>query len=253
MKSIMIVILTFLALTLMGCGNNKKRNCLKDSSKEWRDGQCVDKETGEPDFFIITNKQTANVKVASGTLSIVLEQHACVRLTKSQFENLKISTSATTNICDSTAGDKCPDAGHYDINTSSGELQKVGNSNYTSDCKELTDTRYSITNNSDANSVTISSGEKSVTLKKGECVQLQKSQFKDLKIDWSRIIKLLSGGTVCDNKDAAEPNCPSFDYFTHFKIISRHVTGDETKADEHHVDIIGDQTKTDISSCSKKL
>ena len=248
----MVVILTFLALTLISCGKSKKRLCIEDPSKEWRDGLCVDKETGEPDFFILTHKASGNVVVASGNLSIILIQNACVKLTKSQFENLRISTSVTTSICDNTTGDKCPDAGHYEINTNR-KLQKVNNPTLT-DCNALADTLYSITNTSDANSVTISAGKDSVTLKKGECAQMQKSQFQDLKIKWSRVFGI-PGGTVCDSVDASTRNCPSpGGYFTHFKIISRQGTNDETMPDKHHTDIIGDQTKTDISkSCSKKL
>ena len=251
MKKFVIATLTVLAFTLVGCGKSEKKKCEEDENKEWVDGQCIDKADAS-EVFVITNKVAANITVASGNLSVSLAENACVKVQRAQFGKLKISTSATTEICGTNK--KCPDADHYDIvakdNIANSELQKVDKPD-DSNCEELSPAEYSIIHDSDASSVTVASGNSSATLEKGECVTLKKSHFDKLKITWKGA--WFGGGTVCDNTDTSERKCPSPGYFTHFTLISNQSVVDDTEApDEHRVAIV-EKSTFDTNKCTKQL
>ena len=254
MKKFVIATLTILAFTLAGCGKSEKKKCEKNENKEWVDDQCIDKADAS-EVFVITNKLAANITVTSDNLSVSLVENACVKVQRAQFGKLKISTSATTEICGTNK--KCPDADHYDIvtkdNIANSELKKVDNPDASS-CEELSPAEYSIANDSDASSVTVASGNSSATLEKGECVTLKKSHFDKLKITWKGTW-IFGGGTVCDNTDTSEQKCPSPGYFIHFKLISNQSVVDDTEApSEHRVVIVEKSTSaSDTNKCTKQL
>ncbi|MDE0118811.1 MAG: hypothetical protein OXM55_02240 [Bdellovibrionales bacterium] len=217
MKKFIIMGLTIFAFSLVGCGKSDEEKCDEDDTKEWKDGQCVDKE-GEMAYFIITNKLTAAVTLESGSKSLELAQNACGKVAEADFESLKVSV-ATAAVCDNAdATNKCPAANNYEVaaGPNAGDpskLNKVDKPDDDSACTELAgeeDPEYTVTNLLTTTAVKVSAeGWNDLTLAvsadgtvAGGCVKVKKSQYAKLKIQ-----KIGAGITpFCDNSDAATDN-----------------------------------------------
>ena len=221
MKKFILMGLTIIAFSFVGCGKSDEDKCKEDSTKEWKDGQCVEKGEEVAEMFIITNKLTAAVTLESGDKSLELAKDACAKVEKADFDNLKVSAAgATSAVCDNAdTANKCPEADHYEVAEKAGatgenELKKVDKPEDDSSCKELAgeaDPEYTINNLLDE-AVTVSVGALSATLIAASgtplaadangmgCVKVKKSQLANLKI----VTGATPPVTVCDNADVAK-------------------------------------------------
>ena len=216
MKKLIIMSLTIFAFGLVSCGKSDEDKCKEDSTKEWKDGQCVDKEEEGMAYFIITNKLTVAVTLESGSKSLELAQDACGKVAEADFESLKVSAS-TTAICDNAdATNKCPEADNYEVaaGPNAGDpnkLNKVDKPDDDSACTELAgeeDPEHTVTNLL-GEALKVSVGTLSASLEAAVtadsaaaangsgCVKVKKSQMANLKIE-----KGSPATVVCDNADA---------------------------------------------------
>ena len=140
MKKFIIMSLTLLAFSLVGCGKkddkDKKEDCEKQEGKVWNDEskKCEDKEDdsapttkadcdkdatkvwnesandgkgacedkpAEVAKYTITNKLANSAKVESGTVSLDIAQNACANVTAEQWKALKVSV-ANVAVCDNS-------------------------------------------------------------------------------------------------------------------------------------------------------
>ena len=79
MKKFILMSVTVFIFGLVGCGKSerakeadKKAECEEDTTKEWKDGECVDKEEEAAAAYTITNKSDDTVIVAVGKASVNL-------------------------------------------------------------------------------------------------------------------------------------------------------------------------------------
>ncbi len=141
MKKFIIMSLTLLAFSLVGCGkkddkDKEKKDCEKQEGKVWNDedNKCEDKEEdpapttkancekdatkvwnesandgkgacedkpAEATKYTITNKLASSAKVESGTVSLDIAQNACANVTAEQWKDLKVSV-ANVAVCDNS-------------------------------------------------------------------------------------------------------------------------------------------------------
>ncbi|MDE0119659.1 MAG: hypothetical protein OXM55_06610 [Bdellovibrionales bacterium] len=130
MKKLIIINLIFIAFSLISCKDNKSST--SPGVGEPQTGSDGPNEPTTPDtqseyIYTITNKLSYKpaigtednfnlIQVSSGSVSMTLDSDDCVKLAKSQFNNLKIIWPDSIIICDNSNEQyKCPVPDHYTI------------------------------------------------------------------------------------------------------------------------------------------
>ena len=215
MKKFMVIGVTLLfAFAFTGCGKSDKKKC-EEEGKEWKDGQCVDREDSA-EVFIITNKLTSTVKLEAGGLSLELDENDCAKVKRSDFDGLSIFSGFA--LCDSEDASKPCLPENYEVainaNNTSIELKKVNKPADDANCKVLfkEGSEHTITNLLN-HEIVVKSGNRSATLSPAltinvgppagngnGCVKVKEYQFAEMQI--IKEAGLIGSDTViCDNQD----------------------------------------------------